>query len=609
MNRLQIGSWLAAAFVTTWLSPAARAQTYTIATVAGDGIQGFSGDNGSALKAELWAFSGLTVDAAGNILIADTGNCRIRKVSAGIITTIAGSGLCGLDGDGGPATSAQLNYPRAVAVDAAGSIYIADTGNNVIRKVTPAGIITTIAGDGNQGFSGDGGPALKAEMFSPWSLAFDSHSQLYFVDRSNQRVRKVAADGTISTVAGTGLNQYLGDGGPAAAASLYVPDSVAFDGADNMYIVEAISCVVRKVDAKGIIHTLAGAGTFGFGGDGGPATSALMNDPQSVAADAAGNVYIADEDNHRIRLVTPDGKITTITGTGTPGFSGDGGTSIGAAVNLPEGVAIGPGGVVYFVDSGNRRIRTLTPPPSIRTGGVVSASDFGGFPTIAPGSWIEIYGTAFTSTTRLWAGADFNGSAAPTNLSGVTVTVGGKPAFIDFISPAQINAQVPSGVPAGTQPVVVTGPNGPTLAYSATVAAAQPGLLAPGAFQLGGVAYAAAVFSDGFFALPPGAIPQLASRRAKAGDTLTLYGIGFGAVTPDTPAGQIAAGATMLAAPFQFKFGQTAAIVTYMGLTPGSVGLYQFNVVVPPVPSNDATPITFSLNGVAGTQTLFLPVQ
>jgi len=296
-----------------------------------------------------------------------------------------------------------------------------------------------------------------------------------------------------------------------------------------------------------------------------------MNDPQGIAVDPSGNVYIADEDNHRVRQVTTDGVIHTIAGTGVPGFSGDGGPATAAAVNLPEGVAAGPGGVIYFVDSGNKRIRTLTPPAAVRPGGVVTASDFGGFSTIAPGSWIEIYGNAFSATTRSWTGADFTGSTAPSNLSGVSVTIGGAPAFLDFISPSQINAQAPSGLIPGQQDLVVTGPNGSSAPYSVTVASTKPGLLAPSSFKIGSVAYVA--------------------------------------VRPDSPAGQIVPASNSLVGSFHLQFGGTDAAVIYDGLAPQAVGLYQFNVVVPAVASNDAAPVTFTLDGTPGTQTFYVPIQ
>lgn len=588
----------------------ARAQNFTITSVAGDGIQGYFGDNGPALKAELWAFSGVAVDNFGNIFIADTGNCRIRKVSNGVITTVAGNGTCDYGGDNGPATRALLNYPRGAAVDPAGNIYIADAGNSRIRKVDTAGVITTIAGDGHSGFLGDGGPATAAELADAWSVAVDSAGNVYFVDRTNQRIRKIDLKGIITTFAGNGSNVYSGDGGQAMAAGLQVPVGVTLDSNNNIYIVESGSCVIRKVDASGIIHTVAGSGTFGYFGDGGPATKALLNDPQGAAVDAAGNIFIADEDNQRVREVTPDGTINTIAGNGQPNFGGDGGPSTGSLVDLPEGVAVGPGGIVYFVDSGNKRVRALTPPPAVFSGGVITTGDFGAFPSVAPGSWISVYGSGFTSVSRPWATADFSGINAPTALSGVSLTIGGAPAFIGYISPGLINAQVPTGIGTGPQDLVVTGPGGMSPAYSVNVNAVEPGLLSPPSFNLVGIQYAEAQFTDGVtFVLPPGAIPGYPSRRAKPQDVITFYGVGFGSVTPDSPAGQIVAGKNTLNLPLEIRFGQTAANIVYQGLTPGIIGLYQFNVTVPDIPTSDAVPVTFTLGGAAVPQTLYIAIQ
>ena len=327
-----------------------NAQSFTISTVAGDGIPGYTGDNISALQAEIWAFSGIGLDRAGNILIADTGNCRIRKVANGIITTVAGNGTCAFAGDGSPAISAQLSYPRSVTMDATGNMYIADTGNARVRKVDVNGVITTIAGDGTLNYSGDGGPATLSQFHDPWSIVADAAGNIFVVDRSNQRVRKIGVDGNVTTVAGNGDQAYAGDGGPATAASLYVPDGVALDSAGNIYIVEAQSASVRKVNLQGIIQTVAGLGTgFGFGGDGGPATAAKLNDPQGVTVDRAGNIFIADEDNQRIREVTTDGIIHTITGDGKQEFLGRWRPfNQRQALNLPEGVVATPGGTVLL---------------------------------------------------------------------------------------------------------------------------------------------------------------------------------------------------------------------------------------------------------------------
>ena len=244
-------------------------------------------------------------------------------------------------------------------------------------------------------------------------------------------------------------------------------------------------------------------------------------------------------------------------------------------------------------------------PPSISPGGIVSASAFGQFTSIAPGSWIEIYGANLSATTRGWTLADFSGINAPTSLDGVKVTIGGEQAFIDYISPGQVNALVPSDIPSGSQQITVTSPAGTSAAYSITVNAVEPGILSPPSFNVNGVAYAVAIFTDGAYALPTGAIAGVTSRPAKPGDVLTLYGVGFGPVTPAIPAGQLVQQTNMLSLPLQLSIGGVPAPVLYDGLAPDFTGLYQLNVMIPAAaPGNVA--LTFSLNGVSGTQTLYI---
>jgi uncharacterized protein (TIGR03437 family) len=247
--------------------------------------------------------------------------------------------------------------------------------------------------------------------------------------------------------------------------------------------------------------------------------------------------------------------------------------------------------------------------PPIRVGGAVTAAAFGGSPSIAPGTWIEIYGTGLATQTREWAGSDFNGLTAPTALNGTGVTIGGLRAFISYISPGQVNVQVPFNVVAGIQNLVVTTPNGDTAAFPIAVMPAQPGLLAPQQYRIGGRQYVAAMHSDGTWVLPPGSIPGLTTRQAQPGETILLYGIGFGPVTASIPAGQIVTTANQLAQPLQIAFGGAPAPLSYAGLAPNYVGLYQFNVVVPNVSDDDALPLTFALGGVSGTQVLYTAVK
>jgi len=249
------------------------------------------------------------------------------------------------------------------------------------------------------------------------------------------------------------------------------------------------------------------------------------------------------------------------------------------------------------------------PAPSIST--VVSASAFGGFSSVAPGSWVEIYGANLAPDTRPWSGSDFNGNNAPTSLDGVQVTIGNQNAFVDYISssPGQVNAQLPSNITTGgTLQLTVTNGTLTSAPYDITVNATQPGLLAPAPFKIGGNQYVVAILPDGSYVLPAGSIAGVNSRPAAPGETIVMYGVGFGSVTPDIPAGQIVTEDNQLTLPLQIQFGQTAAQVTYSGLAPSFVGLYQFDVVVPTVPDNNLEPLTFTLGGVAGTQTLVTAV-
>ncbi len=338
-----------------------------ITTIACNGTSGFTGDGGPATAASCAPYR-VARDSAGNLYVADGSSRRIRKVSAaGIITTVAGRGTGQSSGDGGPATLAELIQPLGVAVDPAGNVYIADEGSNRIRKVNTAGIISTIAGNGKQGFNGDGGPATSASLYEPSGVAVDPAGNVYIADAGNLRIRKVDTAGTITTIAGNGKEGFSGDGGPAPSAELTFPVEVAVDPAGNVYIADEGSNRIRKVNTAGTISTIAGNGKDGFNGDGGPATSASLNDPRGVAVDAAGNVYISDRGNNRIRKVDTAGIISTIAGNDKEGFSGDGGLAISASLSAPREVAVDAAGNVYISDAGNFRIRKVNPAGVIST--------------------------------------------------------------------------------------------------------------------------------------------------------------------------------------------------------------------------------------------------
>ena len=284
--------------------------------------------------------------------------------------TVAGIGERGYSGDGGPATGAWLYHPREVAVDNTGALYIAERRNHRIRRVDKAGRITTVAGNGERGYGGDGAPAAGAWLYGPTGVAVDSSGALYIVDSENHRIRRVDKAGRITTVAGNGERGYGGDGGPAAGATLYYPYGLAVGNTGNLYIADTWNHRIRRVDVSGTITTVAGIGEGSDSGGSGPAADAVLHYPQGVAVDGSGNVYIADTVSHRIRRVDTSGTLTTIAGTGQGGFGGDGGPAMEAQLNYPTGVAVDEAGNIYVADSGNHRIRVLTqlpPPPGAPT--------------------------------------------------------------------------------------------------------------------------------------------------------------------------------------------------------------------------------------------------
>jgi sugar lactone lactonase YvrE len=300
------------------------------------------------------------VSASGNLFIAEARSSVIRKVNtSGIINTVAGNGARGYSGDNGIATSAQLIWPNGIAVDIFGNFYIADSFTNRIRKVNTSGIITTVAGNGTSGYSGDEGPASGAQLNGPGGVAIDASGNLYIADAGNERVRKVSRSGIITTAAGNGVRGYSGDNGPATSAQLFNPRNLAVDTSGNIYIADNNN-VIRKVNTSGIITTVAGTGAPGYSGDNGPASSAHLNGPEGMTVDASGNIYIADNFNNRIRKVNTGGIITTVAGNGTSGYSGDKGPASGAQLNGPVGVAIDASGNLYIADGGNDRIRKVS---------------------------------------------------------------------------------------------------------------------------------------------------------------------------------------------------------------------------------------------------------
>ena len=370
-----------------------------IVTVAGTGEPRLFGEGQPAVQAGLVMPSGLALDLDGNLYITDYAANRVLRVDAatGIITTVAGSGpteLLGGDfwGDGGPAREAALSAPNGIAVDSAGNIYIADSQNHRIRRIDPAGIITTVAGTGSPGYSGDDGPASEAMLWKPEGVALDHAGNLYIADEANDRIRRVdAATGIITTVAGRGRSSPtadIADGGPAVEAALFGPTSVAVDRDGTLYIADSGHNRIRRVDAKtGVITTVAGTGVDGFSGDGGPAAEAQLDYPFDVALTQAGDLLISDFGNHRIRRVdAATGVITTVVGSGPTGllnggFAGEGVPATEARLNAPRGILLSPTGDLYIADSSNARVRKVAGfapaavPGDVNGDGVVTVAD------------------------------------------------------------------------------------------------------------------------------------------------------------------------------------------------------------------------------------------
>jgi uncharacterized protein (TIGR03437 family) len=559
-----------------------------ITTVAGNGIAGYSGDNGPAAKAQLNMANGIAVDSAGNLYIADTSGNLVHKVAGGVITTVAGNGTRGNGGDGGPATGAQLNAPYAVAVDQAGNLYIADSLNYRIRMVSN-GVITTVAGNGRGGYSGDGGPAIGAQINQPWGVAVDSAGNLYIADTGNDRVRKVS-NGVMTTVAGNGTMGFSGDGGPATSAELFAPVAVALDSAGNLYIADGDNDRVRKV-SNGVITTFAGNGASGLGGDGGPAASAQLYTPNGLAFDSAGNLYISGTVG--VRKVS-GGVITTVAGNWTQGFRGDNGPATSGEFYSADGVALDSAGNVYVADPYNFRIRLLTPgtAPAISPGGVVPV--YSSVPTIQPGSWVSIYGSNLASGTAIWSG-NF-----PESLWGTSVTIDGKSAYLWYVSPTQINLQVPDDTATGTVQVVVTTASG-TAASTVTLAPYGPSfsLLGDGRHVAGEIATpnGTGAYGGGTYDLiGPSNAFSYNTRPVGAGESLVLFGVGFGPTAPHVPAGQAFTGAAPTSSPVTVTIGGVPANVAFSGIT--AAGLYQINLIVPPGTGSGDQGLQATVNGV-----------
>jgi hypothetical protein len=347
-----------------------------ITTVAGNGLGAFS-SNGVAATLAGMSPSGVAVDGLGDLFVVDTGNNRVREVGpSGIIVPLAGNGAAGYSGDGGPATNASLWEPSGAVVDSSGNIYVADKSNNRVRKVGTNGIITTVAGNGTNAYFGDGGAATNASVANPIGLVLDGYGNLFIGDYQNNRVRRVDTNGIITTVAGNGTNGFSGDGVAATNASLANPAGLALDLFGNLYIADSGNHRVRKVGTNGLITTVAGAGLAGYFGDGGPATNAFLEAPMGIVLDLSGNLIVTDTTEH-VRTIGANGIITTLAGNAGYGFSGDGGAPTNADLSDVYGVAADGVGNLFVADYGNNRIRQIGPPgPALQLSDVLTGGSY-----------------------------------------------------------------------------------------------------------------------------------------------------------------------------------------------------------------------------------------
>jgi len=557
----------------------------TIQLIAGGNGLAPIGDGGPAVSAFIGQAGNITVDATGNLYIWDATDSRIRKVNtAGIISSVTATigQLKEIEGTGGLAT------------DSAGNLYIGDRQSYVVRKVDTSGVMTTIAGNGTLGISGtngNGSQATSVPICSPSGVATDHAGNVYFGSAICGTVRKVDTSGVLSTPSGND-----GFGG--------VPWAIAMDNSGNLYVCDdEIGTRVYKVTPAGVRTVIAGNGTKGFSGDGGPAISAQLFEARGVAVDAAGNVYIADSSNLRVRRVDTNGIITTVAGgPNTAPNEVNGGSPIGVNVGALD-VAVDSAGNLYIY-GGNSVYKVTglssgtTPPPApaISANGVVNGASFQ--PGIVANSWVTIQGTNLAGRTDDWSNSIVNG-ALPTLLDGVSVSMAGQAAYVYYISPGQLNVLAPD-VPAGPVTVTVTAPGGTSASFTATADAYGPAFFVWPANQV------VATRTDYSYAVKAGTFAGTTTIPAKPGDVLVLWGTGFGPTTPAAPVGVAVPSTTSYptATLPTVTIDSIPAIVYGAALAPGSAGLYQIAIQVPASLSDGDWPIQASIGGVlspAGT--------
>jgi uncharacterized protein (TIGR03437 family) len=590
---------LSATLISGWN---ALAQNYTVTTIAGGAgtpLSAAAGDGGSAASATLGRVTDVAIDASGNTYIATP--TSIRKVAPnGTITTVAGGGASVQDLV--PALQAAIS-PSAIVATANGTLYIADVAFGVsrIRRIDSTGIIATVAG-GSCCDLGDGGPAVGAYLGMVFGIAIDGGGNLYIGQTAfgNDLVRKVSLSGVITTVAGGGACCALNEGGLATSVALSSPTGLAVDASGNLYIAEYGGNRVREVSG-GLIHTIAGTGAPQDFGDGGLASQAGLAHPWHLAVNSVsgGALLVSQLNSAAVRALTADGRISTVAGDGSHGFSGDGGSGTSATLDTPTGIAGAPNGAFYFADTsgGIGRVRSLTPaassgimPPVVAAGGVVPV--FSSSSIIQSGSWASIYGSNLAAATIVWNG-DF-----PTTLGGTSVSVNGKRAYLWFVSPGQINFQAPDDPTVGMVTVSITTAAG-NISTQVMLSAYAPSLsllnsryptaiaLTPGSPGNSG---------GGYDIIGPAGVFSFPTRPAHPGETLVLFGVGFGPTNPPVPAGKLFSGAAASTVLPTVTIGGANAVVTFAGIV--QAGLFQINIQVPSVSSGDQ-PLVATIGGMS----------
>ena len=589
-----------------------------ITTIAGTGERGFSGDGAPASSAALGlAFvvnecdparfeeqSHLTVDPAGNIYLADSANNRIRRIAPdGVITTLAGTGErpaidarcsplggAAATGDNGSATTARLYGPAQAVAGPNGTLLIVDQKNNRIRQVAADGRITTLIGSNLHAFFAPNIPATSTPLDWPSAAAYAPDGTLYFAELHSHRIARLLPNGRLQLIAGTGFAGDAPENATATTARLNNPTHLLFDPAGNLLIADQGNHKIRRITPAGIITTLAGTGAAGFSGDDGPASAARLNQPNALALDPAGNLYIADMGNHRIRRMAPDGTITTVAGTGQPGRGPDNVPATESALRFPNSIAIHPSGDLLIADWQNFRIRRVTfgPRPAIAAGGVVNGASFAAGP-VAPGALISLFGSNLAPSLQQAATVPL-----PRKLGGIRVSSAGRPWPLVFVSPNQINAQVPYDVPPGPIAVTVSTAAGDSAAETITIAPAAPGIFLRDGRR--------AIAQNQDFRLNDPATPE------SRGRVLTVYLTGQGPLDGPIEAGEPAPTTTLLrarATPAATLGGRPARVL-FLGLSPGFVGLAQANIEIPAdAPTGPAVELSLSLDGqTANTATV-----